>query len=512
MHTHADRIRESKNQMVSNDAFERQHDSEPLVQFMDNRPGSVTRLKSFQDMPNNNPEANRVHQFQAMADNYTSENRLTVQKKENKTGLPDNLKTGMENLSGISLDDVTVHYNSNKPAQLQAHAYAQGTNIHLSPGQDRHLPHEAWHVVQQKQGRVNPTMQMKGVSINNDAGLEKEADVMGAKALSKQNANKANSTLSDIPNNSATVQRTVNLNGETDPAAIWAQVGGLVTTRYKRKQLLFSWAVDGETHDYTDPQELADDLDLANKKGGRLGRARPDWAPNLTSVFSQTFGGSWHRRHIIMSSLMRNAVYSVTDSNPDHEEEVIETYNKLTEGLLPAADSLAQAEANLVYLLHNNPANLVIDEGSWNSAIGAYAHNVDQVIKKPHDEVFELYKTDSNAFLDQFVKGFQPGIQESINEFWKDYFEKNPFNSAEELVDTLEMMYDNAAVDLMTSQGMPQQDGLTAALLGLHGQFATAVTSGDLNTLTETCAIYIGLGVNTGARIGAKTITYANVM
>jgi len=50
-----------------------------------------------------------------------------IQKKENNTGLPENLKTGMENLSGISMDDVKVHHNSDKPTQLQAHAYAQGT-------------------------------------------------------------------------------------------------------------------------------------------------------------------------------------------------------------------------------------------------------------------------------------------------------------------------------------------------------------------------------------------------
>ena len=107
-----------------------------------------------------------------------------VQQKENKTGLPDNLKSGVENLSGHSLDDVKVHYNSSQPASLQAHAYAQGTDIHVAPGQEKHLPHEAWHVVQQKQGRVQPTRQLKGkTNINDDAGLEKEADVMGAKAL-----------------------------------------------------------------------------------------------------------------------------------------------------------------------------------------------------------------------------------------------------------------------------------------------------------------------------------------
>lgn len=112
-----------------------------------------------------------------------------AQLKENKTGLPDTLKSGVENLSGHSLDDVKVHYNSSQPQTLQAHAYAQGTDIHVAPGQEKHLPHEAWHVAQQKQGRVQPTKQLKGTTnINDDQGLEKEADVMGAKA---QNLNES---------------------------------------------------------------------------------------------------------------------------------------------------------------------------------------------------------------------------------------------------------------------------------------------------------------------------------
>src|SRR3984893_13497487 len=108
-----------------------------------------------------------------------------AQRKPNRTGLPDRLKAGVEQLSGLAMDDVRVHYNSSKPATVQAHAYAQGTDIHVGPGQEQHLAHEAWHVVQQKQGRVKPTLQMKGVAINDDAGLEKEADVMGAMATEK---------------------------------------------------------------------------------------------------------------------------------------------------------------------------------------------------------------------------------------------------------------------------------------------------------------------------------------
>lgn len=101
---------------------------------------------------------------------------------ENNTGMPDNLKTGLEHLSGFNLSTIRVHYNSPKPARINALAYTAGTNIHLGPGQQRHLPHEGWHVVQQMSGRVTPTVQAKGISINNDMALEREADVMGVKA------------------------------------------------------------------------------------------------------------------------------------------------------------------------------------------------------------------------------------------------------------------------------------------------------------------------------------------
>lgn len=176
---------------------------ESTFQFVDNSPEAVAQrklremannsthalqLKVFQVMANNSPQANKTAQLQATAYNSSTQQQQPVQKKENNTGLPDNLKTGIENLSGMSLNNVKVHRNSYKPAQLNAHAYAQGTDIHLGPGQEKHLSHEAWHVVQQKQGRVQPTTMLKAkVPINDDQGLEKEADVMGAKAENMTN-------------------------------------------------------------------------------------------------------------------------------------------------------------------------------------------------------------------------------------------------------------------------------------------------------------------------------------
>lgn len=114
----------------------------------------------------------------------TAGNRVVTQlMKGSAGGLPPQLRAGIERLSGVSMADVRVHYSSPEPAQYGALAFARGSSIHLAPGQERHLPHEAWHTVQQKQGRVRPTMAVAGAPVNDDARLEREADVMGGRAL-----------------------------------------------------------------------------------------------------------------------------------------------------------------------------------------------------------------------------------------------------------------------------------------------------------------------------------------
>ena len=106
----------------------------------------------------------------------------TPEQKRNETGMSDNLKAGIEDLSGFAMDDVRVHYNSPEPATVQALAYTQGTDIYVAPGQEQHLPHEAWHVAQQMAGRVEPTTEVSGLPVNDCIELEHEADVMGARA------------------------------------------------------------------------------------------------------------------------------------------------------------------------------------------------------------------------------------------------------------------------------------------------------------------------------------------
>lgn len=176
---------------AKNDAYAVQAETSSTTRqrqnLVDKRPTAVAQRK-LAEMMNNSP---RVLQQRALSDAIHNSPRMVAQREEkpNNTGLPDQLKSGIESLSGMSMDHVKVHYNSDKPAQLQAHAYAQGSEIHLGAGQEKHLPHEAWHVVQQAQGRVKPTLQMKSVAVNDDPAMEKEADMMGEMAISHGTVN-----------------------------------------------------------------------------------------------------------------------------------------------------------------------------------------------------------------------------------------------------------------------------------------------------------------------------------
>ncbi len=132
-------------------------------------------------------------------------------------GLPGRLRAGLESLSGLDLSGVRVHNNSEKPARLDAVAYAQGEDIYLGPGQNMHLPHEGWHVVQQMQGRVaRATLRIDDVAINSDPDLEAEADRMGTRALEgpvagRQERSQPRSRFYGQPGQPA--QRQVRING-----------------------------------------------------------------------------------------------------------------------------------------------------------------------------------------------------------------------------------------------------------------------------------------------------------
>lgn len=106
----------------------------------------------------------------------TTKNRM---ERVNRTNIPTAMKERIERTSGVSLDDVKVHYHSDRPGLVGALAYTQGNQVYVGAGQERHLPHELGHVVQQKMGMVRPTRFENGYAVNDDGRLERQADEIG---------------------------------------------------------------------------------------------------------------------------------------------------------------------------------------------------------------------------------------------------------------------------------------------------------------------------------------------
>lgn len=101
--------------------------------------GSLTRVPLWASYAYGNAVPPSLHltqnplqgKIEATSSTFTTPTTPTT---TNKTGLPTTLKTGIESLSGLSMDEVAVHYHSSQPAQVRALAYTQGTDIHLRSG------------------------------------------------------------------------------------------------------------------------------------------------------------------------------------------------------------------------------------------------------------------------------------------------------------------------------------------------------------------------------------------
>lgn len=100
----------------------------------------------------------------------------SVKVPSGRTGIPKAVQAKFEAASGLSFEDVRVHYNSSRPAQLGAYAYTQGSQVYIGPGQERNLEHELGHVVQQKRGLVRADGYINGIPVNRDPRLERAAD------------------------------------------------------------------------------------------------------------------------------------------------------------------------------------------------------------------------------------------------------------------------------------------------------------------------------------------------
>ena len=105
--------------------IQQKQDGSGTLQFVDNRPMNPVLQRVGED-EEDALQGKFEQPLQREEDDEAMQGKFEepVQKK-NETGMPDNLKAGIEDLSGFAMDDVRVHYNSDKPATVQALAYTQ---------------------------------------------------------------------------------------------------------------------------------------------------------------------------------------------------------------------------------------------------------------------------------------------------------------------------------------------------------------------------------------------------
>jgi Domain of unknown function (DUF4157) len=155
-------------------------------QISTTRPRNV-EIKRWEERLDRSSKLEALRRLQALVNRRFGTARFDapMQGNEGGSGLPAAIRTDIENRADVSMQDVVIHRNSVKPAQLQALAYAKGVHIYLAPGQEQLLSHEAWHVAQHKQGRVRPTMHLQGMPINGDSALEREAENFAGNASTR---------------------------------------------------------------------------------------------------------------------------------------------------------------------------------------------------------------------------------------------------------------------------------------------------------------------------------------
>lgn len=117
-------------------------------------------------------------------------NMNAPQERASATGIPGPVLTKMEQAFKTDFSTVRVHANSTYARTIGALAYTRGNDIHFAPGKynpetrqgQELLGHELAHRFQNGQERVRPTTQIKGLPVNDNPGLEKQANCLGRRA------------------------------------------------------------------------------------------------------------------------------------------------------------------------------------------------------------------------------------------------------------------------------------------------------------------------------------------
>jgi hypothetical protein len=165
------------------------------------------------------PDLSNAAPIQRKRDGSGAEGEAAPARSGGGAPLDSGTRGSMEKSFGADFGDVRVH-QGNQAKAVGAKAYTQGSDLHFAPGQydpksasgKELIGHELTHVVQQRARRVVTPQTKRGgqpaaAPIQTDAGLEREADVAGAKAARGEAAGIGGGSASASATSNAPIQR-----------------------------------------------------------------------------------------------------------------------------------------------------------------------------------------------------------------------------------------------------------------------------------------------------------------
>lgn len=185
---------------------------------------SGSRAPFIQRKSGNSPFFNPQHGEGGLISRIAGHHATSENETRNEQ-LPIQLQANLEQAFGHDFSDVQIHQNSKEAVAMNAHAFTKGNDIHFAPGTfnpysnqgQQLIGHEFTHVAQQRNGVVSATRTLgKGLEVNDNRGLEYEADSFGQKAVKGETINKYQSPVFSgqpgsavLKNSSKVVQRSV---------------------------------------------------------------------------------------------------------------------------------------------------------------------------------------------------------------------------------------------------------------------------------------------------------------
>jgi Domain of unknown function (DUF4157) len=455
-------------------------------------------------------------------------------------GLPEPLKTNIEAMSGLSMDDVRVHRNSAEPGGIGALAFTQGAEIHLGSGQERHLPHEAWHVVQQKQGRVPITTHFAGAAGNADSHLEREAETMGDRAEWSRAlpTTQRRERLAAQP----AIQRYMGVGGHkivmperiagsaynsflTDLLNTFHRLGftlskeGLATVR--------DWCADEELaprafNDLDDVAAALMSLGLSYTKSKGFSHSgpshlgdRPDFSGEANQLEYGRAHGNTARRHVISSSTLGSAIESSVAELDDIDGFLVRHGGEAVQvkrGEEKAAALVARRRA--WELVHNHLGNLWVGPSPINTAIGFIRGPINLLIHRLNSSAGEVKLGEASQAVVKFTGPMDKNAQAEWRIFARvvvsrltQFADPTGVLDRQRALDDLIQFSRNADLDPPHEAPGPQyQERLRqvyAQILGAIGTGHNIFTKGG--TLDDFMALDAGTRVSDSSMGGAST-------